>query len=145
MGINVKRSNLLKKFPEKLKLAIAKEMGIVATDAIEEIQNRTANQGVDANESPFKPYSTGYRQQKARKKKASLLRPDLTLSDHMLQSLISEVVKAGDKVVAKIFSSSNDGNQRIEWNMKTRKFFLISESQRKDFQRRLSDIIRGIK
>jgi hypothetical protein len=145
MGIKVKRSNTLKKFPAELKKAVANRMGVFAADIIEEIQNRTANQGIDAYGKAFDKYSKGYQAYKSRKNKLSLLRPDLTLSGHMLQSLISEVVSVRGKVIAKIFSSSNDGNKRIEWNMNIRKFFLISKSQKRDFQKLLDEIIRGIK
>ena len=123
---------------------VAEEMYEAVKDAKEEIVHETLR-GVDYQGKAFVPYSKGYAKSKAKDTKFSLLRPNLWRTGHMIESLQVRVTRRGSKVIGILAPAGSGEALKVVWNMRLRKFFAISETVRKDYQERMTNVFGRLK
>jgi hypothetical protein len=107
--------------PRAVKIAL----GRTAEFLLGRIRNRT-QKGKDADEIPFKPYTSQYKE--FRREKGRQVRfPDLNFSGQML----SNMTQKSNTKNATLFFASKFQNAKAVGNQKKRKFFLIGNREQK--------------
>lgn len=139
MGVRFTNKPDFNKFD--IKQDVERLMKQIVIDGVAEIKTRTARQGIDAFGKPFKPYSKAYQAFKSRRTKSNA-KPNLILSGHMLEAIVSTVYRSGTKLIGRIFLNSSGEAIKVIGNMRHRKFFLLADRQVKDFQARMFSILR---
>ena len=98
-------------------------------EAAREIVERTAS-GRDVNGRAFKKYSTSYAAfKKAKGRKTNPV--DLTFTGKMLANVTTTFMRTATELIGRITFSSQAEANKARWNMETRKFFELSQKQRK--------------
>jgi hypothetical protein len=139
MPIEIKNAEVLIKLPEERLKAIDQNFEQALSDEATQIVLRT-RRGVDADGSPFAPYTEAYA--KRRSDKGRRTSPvDLTFTGNMLNAITVKVVRTLETIVGTIFFNSTTEALKARGNQEKRRFFGLSEEQVK----RLTDKLRGSK
>lgn len=143
MGVTITKKPDFTHLKQRFSEGVAREMAQLAIDEKEEIVTRTGR-GLDYRESAFVRYTSHYAKRKAESGR-SISRPDLRYSGRMLQSLQTQVIQRGSKIIARIFPGSNLDALKVRGNMRLREFFAISDKSRQSFHNRMNSVFRRLK
>ncbi len=140
--------NISKRFEDKVRKDAARELERQLEQAIGQIITRTQS-GKDANDQPFKPYTSEYKNYKngltpsgkptdrltktRRQKQAAGILPrgetvNLTYTGRMLQGIRSKVTANASQLIGKLFFLPTEA-AKARGNQKLRPFFGLSDSQ----------------
>lgn len=111
---------------ERVRLAVKAEAAVIGADAVAYIERQTG-QGLDVDGNTFKAYAKDYAALREETKR-QVSPPNLNWSGRMLAAMNYEVTEASDgQMLLRIFFNGPDEVEKARQNMRTRKFFGVSE------------------
>ena len=140
MGITFRSTFNAKRIGEAIIQKLEKKLETAMAEAVTQIDTRTAS-GRKIDGGSFEKYSDAYAEFKT--KAGRNARPDLTFTGQMLAAMQSKVERIATGFLGRIFfqggrtGSTASNDQIAGYNQKTRPFFGLSDTQKKQILKKL--------